>query len=122
MSKAWPMCRLPVTLGGGVTIVQGSASGRSGRNSPSVSQRAYQRASISAGSKVLGSSVMPALLTRWSASATPSQPLVEPAVDLAVPLDRVERLQHPVILVGEDEQARGDVPALERVEHGEPLA
>ena len=28
------MCSEPVTLGGGMTIVNGSASGRSGRNSP----------------------------------------------------------------------------------------
>src|SRR4051812_7147986 len=48
----------PVTLGGGMTMVNGSASGRSGRNRPSASQRAYQRDSISAGSKVLASSVI----------------------------------------------------------------
>ncbi len=43
-------------------------------------------------------------------------------MDLAIPLDRVLRLQDPVILVGEDDQARGDVAALERVEHAERLA
>ena len=62
LSSAWPMCSEPVTLGGGMTIVNGSASGRSGRNRPFSSQCAYQRASIAAGSKVLGSSVMAARL------------------------------------------------------------
>ena len=58
LSSAWPIWSEPVTLGGGMTMVNGSASGRSGRNSPFSSQWAYQRDSISAGSKVLGSSVM----------------------------------------------------------------
>ena len=58
LSSACPMCSEPVTLGGGLTIVHGSAPGRSGRNSPSLSQCAYQRNSISAGSKVFGSSLM----------------------------------------------------------------
>ena len=44
--------------GGGLTIVQGSAPARSGRNRPRCSQCAYQCASIAAGSKVLGSSLM----------------------------------------------------------------
>ena len=52
------MWRLPVTFGGGITMVNGSASGRSGRNSPLVSQCRYQRASIGPGSKVLSNSVM----------------------------------------------------------------
>src|SRR5436305_4285174 len=58
MSSAWPMCSEPVTLGGGMTMVNGSSAGRSGRNSPSRSQCAYQRSSMLLGSKVLGSSVM----------------------------------------------------------------
>src|SRR5688572_9417815 len=58
LSSAWPIWRLPVTFGGGMTMVNGSASGRSGRNRPFSSQWPYQRASIAAGSKVLGSSVM----------------------------------------------------------------
>ena len=53
LSSAWPMCRLPVTLGGGFTIVYGSAWGRLGRNAPVDSQCAYHFASIAAGSKVL---------------------------------------------------------------------
>ena len=52
------MCSEPVTLGGGMTMVKGSASFRSGRNSPCPSQWAYQRASIGPGSNVLASSVM----------------------------------------------------------------
>src|SRR5438067_13608547 len=52
------MCSEPVTFGGGMTMVNGSASLRSGRNSPCPSQWAYQRASIGPGSKVFGSSVM----------------------------------------------------------------
>src|SRR3954471_21454409 len=105
-----------------MTIVHGSAWGRSGRNSPSPSHRAYQRASISAGSKVLASSVIRALLARRRVSATPSQPLIHPAMDLAIPLDRVLRLQHPVILVGEDDQPRWYVEALQRVERAQRLA
>ena len=53
-----PDVQVPVTLGGGMTIVHGVASGRSGRNRPSASQWAYQRSSIARGSKVLGSSLM----------------------------------------------------------------
>src|SRR5690606_26833905 len=53
LSSAWPICRLPVTLGGGLTMVKGVASGRAGRNNPLSSQWAYHRASIAAGSKVL---------------------------------------------------------------------
>ena len=48
----------PVTLGGGMTIVHGSRSGRSGRNRPPLSQCWYQRCSIAAGSKVFGSSLI----------------------------------------------------------------
>src|SRR5215210_760581 len=58
MSSAWPMCRLPVTLGGGMTMVHGSRSARSGRNRPALSQCRYQRSSIALGSKVLGSSLI----------------------------------------------------------------
>src|SRR5437870_2473909 len=122
LSSAWPICSEPVTLGGGITIVNGSASGRAGRNMPSLSHFAYQRASISAGSKVFGSSVMPALLARRRVSATPSEPLIEPAMHLAVPLDRVLRLQDPVILVRKDDQPRGNAAPLQRVEHAERLA
>ena len=48
------MCRLPVTLGGGMTMVHGVASPRSGRNSPRVSQCSYQRCSIGGGLEGLG--------------------------------------------------------------------
>ncbi len=42
--SAWPMCSAPVTLGGGITIVNGSAAGLrastpSGENAPDASQR-----------------------------------------------------------------------------------
>jgi hypothetical protein len=62
----------PVTLGGGLTIVHGSASGRSGRNRPFSSQWEYQRVSIAAGSKVFGSSVM----ERRLAAAAPHRQLL----------------------------------------------
>src|SRR5687768_3733198 len=71
MSSAWPIWSEPVTLGGGMTMVQGSASARSGRNRPSFSQCAYQRASISAGSKVLGSSVMVGAISGFAAGRHP---------------------------------------------------
>ena len=49
--KAWPMCRLPVTFGGGITTENGSpgASG-SGWNAPASSHSRCQRASVPAGS------------------------------------------------------------------------
>ena len=61
-SSAWPMWSEPVTLGGGITMVNGFAHQRAicGWKRPPSSQCAYQRDSISAGSKVLGSSVMAA--------------------------------------------------------------
>ena len=46
------MCSEPVTFGGGITMVNGSASRRSGRpalNAPASSQSRDMRASISAG-------------------------------------------------------------------------
>jgi hypothetical protein len=49
--SAWPTCRLPVTLGGGMTIENGSAAarwGRPARNVPVCSQRAETRRSIAA--------------------------------------------------------------------------
>ena len=51
MSRAWPMWRDPVTLGGGMTIVKGSPpSWNSGRKTPADSHRSYQFASTSCGS------------------------------------------------------------------------
>ena len=44
------MCSEPVTLGGGMTMVNGSASWRAGRKWPPSSQCWYQRASMAAGS------------------------------------------------------------------------
>ena len=44
----------PVTLGGGMTMVNGSASGRDGRNRPFASQWAYQRDSIVGGVEGFG--------------------------------------------------------------------
>src|ERR1700712_2786210 len=57
LSRAWPICSEPVTFGGGLTMVKGWASGRSGRKRPFVSQCAYHFASIAAGSKVLSRAV-----------------------------------------------------------------
>jgi hypothetical protein len=50
--RAWPMCSEPVTFGGGITMVKGTASRRSGR--PALKARLSShttdmRASISAG-------------------------------------------------------------------------
>ena len=50
--SAWPMCSEPVTFGGGITMVKGLASRRSGRpalNAPASSQTAEMRPSISVG-------------------------------------------------------------------------
>ena len=50
-SKAWPMWSEPVTLGGGITMQNGSPpSFASGRNDPASSQTAYQRPSTGSGS------------------------------------------------------------------------
>jgi hypothetical protein len=51
-------------LGGGFTMVKGSAVGRSGRNRPRVSQCAYQRASMSAGLNVVESVSLVVMATR----------------------------------------------------------
>src|SRR3569623_3048848 len=67
------MCSEPVTFGGGMTIVHGVASGRSGRNRPRSSQCAYQRASMLCGSKVLGSSLMRCGKRCRTAASTPQQ-------------------------------------------------
>src|SRR5688572_11942689 len=54
--NAWPMCREPVTFGGGMTIANGgfSESGFAVKY-PRDSQTGYQRASTSLGSYALGS-------------------------------------------------------------------
>src|SRR3546814_14947552 len=68
LSSAWPIWSDPVTLGGGLTIVKGCASGRSGRNSPLLSQCGYQRASMAEGSKVFGNSLV--MTRRFNGCAT----------------------------------------------------
>ena len=74
LSSAWPMWSEPVTLGGGMTMVKGSASGRSGRNRPRVSQCSYHLASIGPGSKVLASSVMEAPVSGVLPPSAAAQP------------------------------------------------
>jgi len=56
LSSAWPICRLPVTLGGGIMMVKGLA-GDAGfaEKAPALSQPWYRRCSIAAGSKDLSS-------------------------------------------------------------------
>src|SRR5450759_3672341 len=56
--RACPTCRRPVTFGGGITSVYGTASGpaASGRKNPASSWARYQRISNEAGSKFLPSS------------------------------------------------------------------
>src|SRR5215212_10024201 len=59
-----------------------------------------------------------------SAVTTPPlalRPAVEPAEHLVVPAHGVGRLQHPVVLVGKDDEARGDAAELQGGEHPEPL-
>src|SRR5271166_159898 len=54
--SAWPICRLPVTFGGGMTTQNGLASLRSGRpdwKAPVSSQKAETRASTAAASNDL---------------------------------------------------------------------
>src|SRR3546814_5913386 len=68
LSSAWPIWSDPVTLGGGLTIVKGCASGRSGRNNPLLSQCGYQRASMAEGSKVFGNSLV--MTRRFNECAT----------------------------------------------------
>src|SRR5882757_4586043 len=54
--RAWPICSLPVTLGGGMTMEKACAPGRVPHlNAPDASQRAEMRCSTSLGLKVLSS-------------------------------------------------------------------
>src|SRR5229473_2637213 len=47
LSSAWPMCRLPVTLGGGITMQYGGlADSGCALNAPELSHSGYRRASI----------------------------------------------------------------------------
>ena len=46
---------------------------------------------------------------------------MQPGVDLLVPVDRIVRLQHPVILVGEIQEAALDTAALRRRKRGNAL-
>jgi hypothetical protein len=50
--NAWPMCRVPVTFGGGSMMVYGSPS-PCGAKQPLASHCGYQRDSMSLGSKLL---------------------------------------------------------------------
>src|SRR3546814_20768247 len=50
------ICSAPVTFGGGLTIVNGVASGRAGRNSSRLSHSRAHFASMAAGSKVFSKS------------------------------------------------------------------
>jgi len=56
--NAWPMCRMPVTFGGGSWMLKaGRPASAPASKYPRDSQTGYQRASIAAGSKALASSV-----------------------------------------------------------------
>src|SRR5271169_686200 len=62
--SAWPICRLPVTFGGGITTQNGCADTRSGRpkrNASDASQSAEARPSAAAKSKDLS------IMEFWSA-------------------------------------------------------
>src|SRR5262252_5977406 len=54
-------------------------------------------------------------------SGSGRQPALEPGVDLAVPEQRVARLEHPVVLVGEVHETRGHPFGLEHAVALEPL-
>src|SRR5687768_10300999 len=49
------------------------------------------------------------------------RPAVQPPQDLLVPANRVGGLQHPMVLVREHHQPRGDAAQLQRGEHRQPL-
>ena len=49
------------------------------------------------------------------------RPAIDPIQDDFVPLDGVQGFEHPVIFVGEVEQARGHAHALQGVEHRQAL-
>src|SRR5215831_2715356 len=60
-SSAWPMCRDPVTFGGGITMeYAGAGAAASAANRPRATQSSYRRASTSPGAYCGGSWV------RWS--------------------------------------------------------
>src|ERR1700730_9047057 len=52
-NRVWPLCRPPVTLGGGMVMTNGGRFPKfgcdSGRKRPCSTQKSYQRASVSAG-------------------------------------------------------------------------
>lgn len=48
--------------------------------------------------------------------------LVEPTVHFIVPLDRVLCLQNPVVLIGEVEEATGDILGLQSVEGAQAMS
>jgi hypothetical protein len=50
-----------------------------------------------------------------------ADPLVQPEENLFMPLERVARLEHPVVLRGEEEEPRGDAPCLEGGEGGQAV-
>src|SRR3546814_4753479 len=91
----------PVTLGGGITIVKGSASGRSGRNAPELSQCGYQRASMAAGLKVLSS---------WLVSSVMMPPL------LAAPVRRGKPFSRPR-LAARSEEHTSELQSLMRISY-----
>ena len=84
LSSAWPMCSEPVTLGGGMTIVNGSASAARGGTAPRPPNAHTSAASMAAGSKVLAVRSCAARLAMprcsinlaglWAARAGPSDP------------------------------------------------
>src|SRR5262245_51519554 len=56
LSSAWPMCRLPVTLGGGMTMQYGAlAESGCAFNAPEGSHSGWRGALIALGSQVLSS-------------------------------------------------------------------
>ena len=86
--RACPICRLPVTFGGGIMTVNGVAfEPGSHAKLPAFSQPSYSRGSISPGENLLSSVIT---LSRGPAHAhvCPRHPLSEPALTAVVPLIR----------------------------------
>src|SRR5215469_2888002 len=68
-SSAWPMCRDPVTFGGGITMVNGGAADRaSAVKYPAAAQASYRRLSTSAGLYCVGRLVSVPVVTAAESS------------------------------------------------------
>src|SRR5688500_17983926 len=75
-----------------------------------------------AASRTRWTSSWPAASAKSSAvTSSVLRPAIQPTQDLLVPAHGVGRLQHPVVLVREDDQPRRDAAQLQGGEHRQPL-